>query len=542
MTSRSGSSSGRNTFVWITSIAVLAAVSITLLLLPRFPHPDDRAVAPPQVSLLGQPLPLTDATHKVALTRLRQFTAAPFTLILPENRVAELSLGRLGVQIDKLRLTTLVREAKDPTSTLRRVFTSRSEPGRNLVLPVPLVLSAEQAAVELSRIKDQVDRTPGDARMDLEARTVRPETVGYLLDVDATTLAIERALLRGDHRTTAIVATLQPKRLAKELARVEFSSILGSFETRYDRSDKARDRTFNLRLAASRLDGHVLLPNEEFDFNEIVGPRDEPNGYKVATVIAEGELVDGVGGGTCQISGTLHGAVFFAGLQILERIPHTRPSSYIKMGLDATVVYPTINFRFRNPFEFPVVIHQTVRNGVVRAEVLGKKHDQVTTMIRRITDIQPYEQLERPDEKLPRDTRILAQRGMPGFAVTRYRILRSGAHAIRERWLDRYPPTPQIIRVGTLESTFSGKLPEDDRHGEYLADELLVMTQSTLTPDPNRAEEPDDTTSEWREPGKSGRLGWTRELGMPQWESEARDDETPAENAPNTKRAPRKVR
>jgi vancomycin resistance protein YoaR len=542
MTSRSGSSSGRNTFLWITSIAVVGALSITLLLLPRFPHPDDRAAPSPQVTLLGQPLPLTDATHKLALTRLRQFAATPFSLGLPENRVAELSLGRLGVQIDKLRLTTLVREAKDPTSTLRRVFEARRVPGATLVLPVPLVLSSEQAALELNRIKDQVDRTPGDARMDLEARTVRPETVGYLLDVDATTMAIERALLRGERRVDAVVATLQPKRLARELARVEFSSILGSFETRYDRSDKARDRTYNLRLAASRLDGHVLLPNEEFDFNEIVGPRDEPNGYKVATVIAEGELVDGVGGGTCQISGTLHGAVFFGGLQILERIPHTRPSSYIKMGLDATVVYPTINFRFRNPFEFPVVIHQTVKNGVVRAEILGPKHDQVTTMIRRITDIQPYEQLERPDEKLPRTTRILAQRGMPGFAVTRYRILRSGAHAVRERWLDRYPATPQIIRVGTLESPFSGKLPEDDRHGEYLADELLVMTQSTLTPDPNAVAEPDDATNEWREPGKSGRLGWTRELGMPQWEGSEREDTTPAENAgkPKTRaRTPR---
>ena len=94
------------------------------------------------------------------------------------------------------------------------------------------------------------------------------------------------------------------------------------------------------------------MPGEIFDFNEVVGPRDEANGYKVAPVIAEGELVDGIGGGTCQISGTLHGAAFFAGLEIVERYPHTRPSSYIKMGLDATVVYPTINFRMKNRFRF----------------------------------------------------------------------------------------------------------------------------------------------------------------------------------------------
>ena len=74
--------------------------------------------------------------------------------------------------------------------------------------------------------------------------------------------------------------------------------MLGYFETNYSRSMRYQARTFNLRLAASKLDGYVLLPGETFDFNDVVGPRDEANGYKVAPVIAEGELVDGIGGGT----------------------------------------------------------------------------------------------------------------------------------------------------------------------------------------------------------------------------------------------------
>ena len=246
-----------------------------------------------------------------------------------------------------------------------------------------------------------------------------------------------------------VVLPVAPKRRLADLKDVKLESVLGEFETHYDRSEKARDRTFNLRLAASKLDGHVLLPGETFDFNETVGPRDETNGYKVATVIAEGELVNGIGSGTCQISGTLHGAIFFAGLDIVDRTPHTRPSAYIKMGLDATVVYPTIDFRFRNPFDFPVVLHETVKNGTVRAEVLGPAQSRTVTLIRRITAVQPYEELERPDEKLPRGVRSLGQRGVPGFTVTRYRIVRVGPHAVRERWIDKYPPTQQVVRVGT---------------------------------------------------------------------------------------------
>ena len=98
---------------------------------------------------------------------------------------------------------------------------------------------------------------------------------------------------------------------------IDFDTVLGFFETRYNTAKKYADRTYNLRLAASRLDGMVLMPGDVFDFNEVVGPRDEAHGYKVAPVIAQGELVDGIGGGTCQVSGTLHAAAFFAGLEIV---------------------------------------------------------------------------------------------------------------------------------------------------------------------------------------------------------------------------------
>ncbi|MGC4063394.1 MAG: VanW family protein [Polyangiaceae bacterium] len=544
---------------WAIGIATLAGALIAVLLVPTLPNPGSKPNEAVQVRLLGQPLPLDDQTLRVAMDRMRRYATAQLHLKLAEGKIRELSLGRLGVQIDKLRLTALIREARDPNSLLRRHFALSPKSGP-LELPVPLVLDPNDAIRELLRIKDEADRPPSDARMNLETRSLTPEVEGRLLDVDRTFAALDRALSRGEHSAEAVFETLKPKRVAAELANVKFTNVLGAFETRYDRSDRSRDRTFNLRLAASKLDGHVLLPGEVFDFNEVVGPRDEANGYRVATVIAEGELVDGLGGGTCQISGTLHGAVFFAGLELVERIPHTRPSSYIKMGLDATVVYPTINFRFRNNYDFPVVLHESVKNGVVRAEVLGPERKHTVTFIRRITDVVPYEQLEREDPQLPRGVKILSQRGVAGFAVTRYRIVREGPHAVRERWLDRYPPTPQIVRVGTGDQPKDSVNATDDHHPEYVADELLVMTQSSDPTDPveqptstddmsaatessemGRANESQSqrdprkptadgtsgdgvgTLSEWRQAGKTGVAGWTRELGMPQWEPTATD-------------------
>jgi len=519
----------RNRAVLAVAIAVLCGVAVAAILSPRLPGPGDAEGPQPQVLLLGQELPLNDHAQRLALERVRHFVAQELELVQPDGSVTPVAPGRLGAQIDKARLSALVRQVRDPTSAMRQVWLAEGK-GRPIDLTLPIVFDLELLTNHLLRLKDATDRAASDARMDLEARKVIPEVDGSLLDIDASRLAIELGMENGQRRITLVAIKQPAKRRLADLKDVKLDTVLGAFETRYDRSEKARDRTYNLRLAASRLDGHVLLPGETFEFNETVGPRDEANGYKVATVIAEGELVDGIGGGTCQVSGTLHGAVFFAGLEIVNRLPHTRPSSYIKMGLDATVVYPTIDFKFRNPFDFPVVLHETVKNGIVRAEVLGPAKPRTVTLIRRITAVQPYEELERPDDKLPRGVRSLAQRGVPGFTVNRYRIVRAGPHAVRERWIDKYPPTAQIIRVGTGDAKQPPGEVKDDFHPEYTADELLVMTQGeglgeSATRDVTSGRE----TLEWREPGKTGEPGWTKTARMPQWES--REPDKPATTA-----------
>jgi vancomycin resistance protein YoaR len=496
------------------AVAVVAGLAIGFILVPHVSSPDDPRAAPPPIELLGQRLAVDDAMTERAADILRRHVAGSFHVELPDGGNRRVSFGRLGAQIDKLRLSQLVRDVRDPTSPLRRTF--RAAGGTAvLALPAPLVLDPERAAEAVLALKDEFDRAPVDARLDLEKRTLVTEVEGRKLDLDASVALLSDALAAGRTSVPLVFLHKKPRRLAKDLGHVSVDRVLGFFETNYDRSSRSAARTYNLRLAASKLDGTVLLPGETFDFNEVVGPRDEANGYKVATVIAEGELVDGIGGGTCQISGTLHGAAFFAGLDIVERYPHTRPSSYIKMGLDATVVYPTIDFRIRNPFAFPIALHEVVKNGTVRAEILGPRQPMTVTFIRRITDALPYEQLERNDDRLPRGERVLSQRGVPGFKLTRYRILREGDHAVRERWNDVYPPTTQIVRVGTGAMDKATGKAEDDPHPEYVADELLVMTQGPDVP-PSPTEHEDRVTED-REPGRFGEKAWMEKAGMPVW-------------------------
>jgi vancomycin resistance protein YoaR len=520
-------------FAAMIAVFVTSGLAITYLVLP--PAPEEQGPKPPPVlRVAGTPVPMTGDVVANALDLVRRYASGELTIKLPDGSGRKIRRGQLGAEIDRVRLAEFVREAVVPESPVRRVH-ERVRSGQPLDVPIPVLLNADTAIAKLLDLKAELDSPAMDAFVDLAEKKLKPEKIGHRLDVYGTLARIDAAFRAGKDEVEAAVEKVPPRLLASALGNVKFDQVLGYFETRYSVGGKYKDRTYNLRLAASKLDGAVVMPGEVFDFNDVVGPRDEAHGYRVAPVIAQGELVDGLGGGTCQISGTLHGAAFFAGLEIVERYPHSRPSYYIKLGLDATVVYPTINFRFKNPFDFPIVLHQTVTNGVVRAEVLGPSRKLTVTYFRRIDEVLPFEETERESAKLPEGKRVLAQRGIPGFKTTSSRVVRDGAYAVRYKWSDTYPPTTQIINVGTGPRELESKA-VDDNHPEYVVDEYLVITQGPDIRTPGvKDPEPGGGTIESREPGRTGERGWTERAGFSRYqpkdgaETVKSDDVAPAE-------------
>jgi vancomycin resistance protein YoaR len=471
---------------------------------------------PPTVRLLGKPLPMggtDEETLEAARGIVRAYIAEPIQLDVPGGAAEKRTRADLGARVDGERLSAMVQELRDPESAMRRAH-EQVRKGRELDLPIPVVADEKRALSAMMQVKDAIDKEPIDARLDLAHKRVLPDEAGRRLDVYVTLARLDQALVRGDQKVTAAVTFTPAVRTADSIKNVVIDDVLGYFETKYARDLKHEARTYNLRLAASHLDGHVIFPGETFDFNEVVGPRNEANGYRVAPVIASGELVDGIGGGTCQVAGTLHGAAYFSGLDIVERHPHTRPSFYIKMGMDATVVYPTITLRLRNPFTFPVVLHETVEDGLVHAEILGPKRTRDVSFVRKVNEVVPFQEREVQDPKVPKGERMLAQRGIPGFKITRYRILRDGSFAVRERSQDVYPPTQQIWKVGQGEADPKW-VSHDDEHPEYVADEYLQISQGPDVHDPRGKSVPmGGATVETRVAGKYGTHGWTVREGF----------------------------
>jgi vancomycin resistance protein YoaR len=473
------------------------------------PESQAHASVKPRVALEGRTLAADAELASFALEVSRAYLAERLTVNVGPWEF-QISRADLGVQVDLEALLEMLRAARDVHSPLVRLHV-QERGDLPLSLRVPARVEGDKAERWLLRIKDQVFQRERDARIDLLTHKIIPEQNGMSLDVHGSLDVLTRVILLGENQFEAALVKTAPARTRAALHDLDVEGVLGSFESRYNTLDS--DRSFNLRVAARHVDGIVLLPGDEFDFNRIVGERSEANGFRPAPVIADGEVTDGVGGGTCQIAGTLHAAVFFAGLPFLERNTHTRPSSYLKLGLDATVSYPKLNFRFKNDMPHPVAIGVEVGGGRVRVSLRGPRAAQrEVSFVRRIDKITPYQELARDDDTLPAGVKVLAQRGVPGFEATSFRVVRDPAHEIvtRERRHDLYPPTTQIWRVGKGKPAAKGFVaPTGDQHNEYRADEYLILTMGPST------QGIEETT---RREGKSGVPGWTKSEGMPQVE------------------------
>jgi vancomycin resistance protein YoaR len=349
------------------------------------------------------------------------------------------------------------RPAADVPAALKGELAMALGTGRAAVPWRDLGVSAEGGKISVDRdrarttllgLKARLDRSPVDARLDLDARVVHPHRDGLAIDVYAAIGALESSALEGAGEIE-LPGTVLPAQVTMDTLGIsDISHVLGTFKTTFAVEEK--ERNANLKLASSKLDGYVLRPGQEFSFNGVVGARTGKEGYKIAHVISDGEMIDGDAGGTCQISTTLHAASFFAGLEIVKARPHTRPSTYIQMGLDATVVYGSTDLVMKNPYDFPVVISYKVGRGEAVVEILGKQrpYDKIE-FERHVLKKTPFETVTREDFELPIGTMVIDQFGFPGFKVEKLRnYYRNGEIVKTDRWVVNYAPVIEYVRTG----------------------------------------------------------------------------------------------
>ena len=330
------------------------------------------------------------------------------------------------------------------------VTRARARLGRVRVTLAPQ-FDAEALRVAIRSLASRFDRDARGAEIDDAGRLVSPAVRGRSIDVEASLARVIAGLAEGDRRFELVIGDRPPPVDPARIARASEPVIIGSYVTRYRMRGDEGPRAVNVRVAAEALDGAIIAPGQRLSFNERVGPRTIGRGYRVAHVIYDGEMIDGIGGGVCQVASTLHAAAFLAGLPIDEHSPHSRPSAYIPMGLDATVTYPSLDLVIGNPSSVPITVRAHASGGQLEIALWARARPLEVEWDREILARTSYDERVIEDASVPIGEARVSQEGGPGFVIERRRVVHAsaipGSTAITERRTLRYPPTDRIVRI-----------------------------------------------------------------------------------------------
>ena len=234
-----------------------------------------------------------------------------------------------------------------------------------------VTVSKDPDAIDIDKIHTEIYKEPVNAYYTTNPYVVYPHENGVDFNISVEEAKAMLNEVKDEYEIP--LKYTAPSVTTNMIGTEAFPDLLAKYSTNYNAKDT--DRTTNLRLAAEKINGTVLMPGETFSYNTVVGERTIAAGYKEAAMYQNGEVVDGLGGGICQISTTLYNAVLYSNLEIVERRNHQFVPSYSKAGRDATVVYGSIDFRFKNTRNYPVKILCTVSGGVAKCEIYGLKEN-----------------------------------------------------------------------------------------------------------------------------------------------------------------------
>ncbi len=302
--------------------------------------------------------------------------------------------------------------------------------------------------LDLKAVAQELNAEPSAARYDIESGRVVDGDVGVSLDPEAAAFALENAVPGETIQLPASVS--YPEMTAEELEAVLFRDVLSTTTTSVSGSSARRG---NVRLAGESVNGTILNDGDIFDYNKVVGKRTTERGFGAAATYVNGETVDTIGGGICQVSSTIYLATLLANLEIVERYAHRFYPGYITMGMDATVSWGGPEFRFKNNTGYPIRIDVSYANSQLTVTVMGTKVDD--TYVKMTYDVlskTSYETEYVESADLAWGTQKQKQNGYTGYQVVSYRNIYSGDGTLLSQTVEaksNYKSRNQIILTGT---------------------------------------------------------------------------------------------
>ena len=384
-----------------------------------------------------------------------------------ENKKLYISKGKTGISVEKEKLKKAI---------LERIEKEKDE---SIIIEV---LETEPQNIDIDKIYNEIYTEPKNAYYTKDPFEIFPHVEGVNFDKEEAKKILEQNKEEYEIPLTITVPEITTNKIGTEA----FPDMLSTFSTRYDASNIPR--TTNLKLAMQKLNGVVVSPGETFSYNKTLGKRTAEAGYKEAGGFAGGRVVQTLAGGICQISSTLYDAVLYANLDIVERHNHMFLAGYVGAGKDATVVYGTYDFKFKNTRKYPVMIKTSIGNGIAQISIYGIKEEveYEVEISSKILSYISYKVIYETDNSLTSGTEKVVQNGMNGCKSITYKILKLNGKQVSSTVLstDTYDPMNKIIKRGPSKTAETSVPPKEE----------ISAPESTPTTTPETEQKEEETT------------------------------------------------
>lgn len=383
-----------------------------------------------------------------------------------QNQAWSLPLKQVGLQIDiENTLHRAINIGREGSFIERWKFRQRVAKEGYVLQPVVKV-NKDLLSKVVNNLAGHLNVAPQSATLSIDEHdqvVITPSKSGKRIDVEQLQQNLQKELLVGKHIILPLpVVEIKPEYITANIQDMGITGLLASYTTKFD--PQIVNRSYNIRVAANALDGLIITPGEEVSFNEVVGPRSSEAGYKSAGVIVNNELVEGLGGGVCQVSTTLYNAILLAGLEVVDRRNHSLPISYVPIGRDATVVYGVVDFKFQNNSGRCLYLKTEVKSGQLTVKIFGDANKKQKVIVNSWVEqvLEPkivYEE----DDNLKKGQQVVKQEGSKGYIVNAERVVIKNGVIIKNEKLpvSRYNPVDKVIAVGTAEPEPAITPPDD---------------------------------------------------------------------------------
>lgn len=489
-----------------------------------------------------------DALSAVTQEMDQRLDSRTLTLLYGEGKKAELSGELMACSPEGAVDVGFSAKENTPFWKLGALWLGMAQEPHDLPLSAAAFTpeGKEQAKQVIRSIADELDVEPVDFTYELGEETVvvTPGTDGQKVDTDALLEAVESALAQGAEELEVEPETvsgaelsgqalselihiepappgvdengkLTPAVIGRSVNAQEAQELLDAAEpgqpvtipleytppgTSEDESmyykdllasvttnmDGVANRSFNVNRAAQSCNGKVIQPGEVFSYIGTIGSPSAANGYKTSTGYQNGETVPMDGGGVCQVSSSLYYCAVYSNLEIVRRACHAFSTGYIPNGLDATIYYPSLDFKFRNNTGFPIKIVAYTEGGAwgkLTVQFYGSNPDNIKVETQRYTlGSTGWTTVYQPDETIPQGTTKVKTTPYTGYSVDVYRCVYDASGNLLSRTFENHSTYAKRDKVILYNPLDSGPWGEGTAQPPEVTDPPAPPSQDPWTP------------------------------------------------------------